>query len=152
MFLEEKKIINADSKTVYEVISDYINWPNYLSVNRSVEHLYRDGEYEVYAVKHLVGKKLHASQCRRREYPPERIEFILDNKFFKFLKGAWVINPVSEEKTELISIHEGEARIGIGKKLIEKIIGRLFFDKTTPVTMEELKIQCERKAGENHGF
>lgn len=144
MYLRESIIIKAAPETVYNVVSNYLEWPNYLSVNKYVRRLYTDGDCEVYLVKHMVGKKTEASQCRRRNLPPSMIEFELDNKFFEHLEGSWIINKISEKRTELISIHYGTAKIKHGKKIVEKIISEFFFKKTTPVTLKELKEECEK--------
>ncbi|AEG60448.1 type II toxin-antitoxin system RatA family toxin [Desulforamulus ruminis] len=145
----EEIIIQASLEDVFQVVSDYQRWPEFLSVNKKVTLLKREAGQDFYEVFHQRNGTLEKSICVREEISKRHIRFQLTNPHFTYLKGEWILEP-SGTGVKLISVHDFELKVPLAfsfiKGLLERLlVKRLFFDKTTPVTLQELKKRAEEK-------
>lgn len=143
----ENTTINASADTVFNIISDYERWPEFLTVNKKVIFLEEANGKRYYEVCHLRKGELIRSICIREIVSKEHIRFELSNPNFNYLKGEWIIES-GRQGVNLISVHDFELRIPYVPGVLRNLIGyflvkRLFFDRTTPITLREIKARAE---------
>lgn len=140
--------INAAAKDVFTIIYEYEKWPEFLTVNKKVVLIKTEGNIKQYEVYHQQSKKkLSKSYCKREILNNNHLKFELENKNFKFLRGEWIVVPL-EKNVMLISIHEFELKLPVVLSFLKEfleffIVKKGFFDKTTPLTLLEIKDRAE---------
>ncbi len=143
-------IIEASGDIVFDLVNDYENWPNILTVNKKVTFLKEENGKKHYEVSHLRNKnKLIRSVCIREMVNNRHIKFELGNPKFKILIGEWIIEEAGNKKVKLVSIHYFELNIPFLPVFLKDLIGyilvkKMFFDRTTPKTLKELKVIAEK--------
>jgi len=148
--------ISAPVEAVFNVVNDYEKWPEFISVNKKVNLLREKNGKRYFEVFHEEKKgKVIRSECIRKQCAPNHICFVLMNNKFRHLSGEWIVAPI-DNGSLLISIHEYEVKVPLGIKFIADLIGyfvvkNMFFDKTTPVTLREIKERVESVVIKNNG-
>ena len=132
-------VINAPVEKVFDVITNYDKYAEFLSEVKEVRTSNRKGnEVELHYKVDLVVKTIRYS-IRAKEERPHRMSWtFIEGEVMKDNKGGWVLEPAGEGKTK--ATYSVEVTVG---PLVPKSILNTLVDSSLPKMLEAFKKRAE---------
>lgn len=136
----EEIVIDAPLERVYDTITDYERYPEFLPENQAVTVLERDGD--------TVKVRFEVEMVMRVEYTlsiveraPDRVEWTLvDARMLSENKGGWSLERVSESQTRAVYTLDVALTRAIPAAVSERLTGQAL-----PKTLQRFKERAERE-------
>ncbi|QQR80664.1 MAG: SRPBCC family protein [Deltaproteobacteria bacterium] len=133
-------IVHATPKEMYEAVSDFENYPEFMSDVKEVNVKKKGKKLEV---------EFKISVIKTFKYtlsfdltPNKKIEWsFVDGDIFKDNKGSWILTPEGKDKTKAIYNIEVEFGIFVPSMITNKLIG-----SNLPAMMKKFKDRAESLA------
>jgi coenzyme Q-binding protein COQ10 len=130
--------IHAPIKKIYEVITDFESYPDFLSGSKEVNILKKNGSHLQVQFKVDVIKTI-AYTLDIHLTPPKGFKWsLIKGDFMKSNSGAWKLEEVKKGVTQ--ANYEIEVDFGL---LVPKSISNLLIGKNLPTMMKEFKERAE---------
>jgi coenzyme Q-binding protein COQ10 len=131
-------VIDAPMEKVFQIITDYEKYAEFLPEARETKVLSRSGNAAKVQYTVEVMKKIKYT-LEMRESPPDRVEWsFVEGEFMKDNQGHWKLEPAGEGKTK--ATYNIEMRLGA---LVPKAIVNTLVDKGLPGMLEAFKRRAE---------
>lgn len=133
-------VIDAPIETVFDVLTAYEEYPEYLAEAKSVKTSNRSGNtvevhYEVDVIKRI------SYSLKMTEERPNKLSWtFIKGEFMKDNKGSWLLEPAGEGKTK--ATYTVEMALGA---LVPKTIVNALVETNLPKMLEATKKRAEAK-------
>ena len=133
-------VINAPPERVFDVISDYERYPEFLSEVKSIRTSDRQGNqvnihYEVDVMKR-IRYTLHMTEDR-----PRGLQWtFVEGEVMKDNRGSWVLEPTADGKTH--AIYTVEVLLGL---LVPRPLVTAMVESSLPKMLESFKKRVESR-------
>lgn len=134
-----EKIINRPFNEVYNILINVENWKKLSNSFRNIEIIVEEGNKHLTLQTTKHGREF--KQYTLRKFLGNKIEFIHITPAFPLKQhfGEWVFEKVNEGKTKIILIHIFEIPFSLIGILMEKMIGKWFFEKNVERMLNNIK-------------
>jgi coenzyme Q-binding protein COQ10 len=130
-------VINAPMEKVYQIVTDYERYPEFLSEVKSLRVDRAGGEIKVHYEVEVM--KTIRYTLRMHEQPPSRVSWsFVEGEFMKDNKGGWVLEPAGEGKTQ--ATYNIEMALGM---LVPKAVVNAMVETSLPKMLEAFKRRAE---------
>lgn len=133
-------VIDAPMETVFDVLTAYEEYPEYLAEAKSVKTSNRSGNtvevhYEVDVIKRI------SYSLKMTEERPSKLSWtFIKGEFMKDNKGSWLLEPAGEGKTK--ATYTVEMALGA---LVPKTIVNALVETNLPKMLEATRKRAEAK-------
>jgi coenzyme Q-binding protein COQ10 len=130
-------VVDVPREDLFEVIRDYVNYPEFLSDMESVEVKKREGDVAEVEFTLNVIKRLRYT-LRLVETAPEGLSWTLVEGMFKRNEGGWTLEELPGGRTRATYRIELTVGVFVPGSIVNRLVG-----KTLPATLEAFKKRAE---------
>ncbi len=131
-------VIDAPPEKVFDVISDYAHYPEFMSEVRGIQVKNRQGnEADVYYEVDLV-KRIKYALHMKEERPKKLSWSFIEGDWMRDNKGSWALEPTADGKTQVT--YSIEMALG---PLVPKAIVNALVDQSLPKMLEATRKRVE---------
>ena len=146
--VEEETVLKAPAQALYEVVTDYERYPEWLPEFKSARVLRREGEtVDVEFTFAIPLKKIRYSI--RVAHDPEHLTTnwtFLDGEIIDDTVGGWRFEPIDDQTTRVHYRAGVSINVPVSKGIVNRV-ANLLTGQTLPRTFRNLEKQARKRAG-----